>query len=75
MLNGALHYSTGTKRGSDIGFSSCAAPTSYSCLSISGAFQGLQGFQRCQERSGSSEVNPELENSPEREEHGDQVGS
>jgi len=56
LLNGALHYSTGTKRGLDIGFSSCAAPTSYSCLSISGAFQGLQGFWKCRKWSGSSEV-------------------
>jgi len=41
MLNGALHYSTGTERGLDIGFSSCTAPTLYSCLSISGVFWGL----------------------------------
>src|SRR5882724_3313604 len=36
MLNSALHYSTITERRSDIGFRLCAAPTSYSCLSISG---------------------------------------
>ena len=44
MLNGALHYSTRVKRGLDIGFSLCAAPTSYFCPSISGVFQVLQGF-------------------------------
>ena len=40
MLNGALHYSTGTKRDSDIGFSSSTAPISYSCPGNSGVFQG-----------------------------------
>ena len=35
--------------------------TSYLCPSILDA-----GFQKCQKRSGSSEVNPELEHSPER---------
>jgi len=39
--------------------------TSYLCTSISDVFQGLQGFQKCQERSGSLEVNPELKQSPE----------
>src|SRR5882724_6429383 len=34
--------------------------TSYLCLSISGAFWGLQGFQKCQKWSGSLEVNLEL---------------
>ena len=56
MLNSALHYSTGAERGSDMGFSLCAVPTSYFHLSISSALQGLQGFQKCWERSGSSEV-------------------
>ena len=59
MLNGTLHYSTRTKRSSDVGFSSCTAPTLYSCLSISGAFWGLQGFWKCQERSRSSEIIPD----------------
>ena len=36
MLIGALHYSTGSERGLDVGFSLCAVPTSYSCLSILG---------------------------------------
>ena len=59
MLNGwnsTLHYLTRAERGSDVGFSSCTAPTSYSCLSISGAFWGLQGFWKCRERSRSSEI-------------------
>ena len=75
MLNVALHYSTGTERSLDIGFSSCAAPTLYSCPSISGAFWGLWGFQKCQKWSGSSEVIWNLEYSPEREEHRGWVGS
>src|SRR5882724_10297979 len=54
--NSALHYLTGSERGSDIGFSSCATPTSYSCPSISGAFQELRGFQKCWKWSGSLEV-------------------
>ena len=54
--NGAQHYSTRTERGSDIGFSSCTVPTSYSCLSILGVFWEFQGFQKCQKWSGSSEV-------------------
>src|SRR5882724_5099078 len=54
--NGVLHYLTRTERGLDIGFSSCTAPTSYSCPSISGAFQGLQGFWKCQKWSGNLEV-------------------
>jgi len=54
--NGVLHYLTGTERGLDIGFSSCAEPTSYSCLSISGVFWGLQGFRKCQKWSGSLEL-------------------
>ena len=73
MLNSAVHYSLGTERGSDVGFSSCTVPTSYSCLRISGAFQGLQGFQKCQEWSGSLEVNLELKYCPERGECRDQV--
>jgi len=56
MLNGVLHYSTGTERSSDVGFSSCTVPTLYSCLRISGAFWGLQGFWKCWKQSGSSEV-------------------
>ena len=43
--------------------------TSYLCLSILGAFWELRGFQRCWERSGSLEVNLELECHPERGEH------
>ena len=39
--NSALHYLTRSKRGLDIGFSSCAAPTSCSCPSISGVFREL----------------------------------
>src|SRR5882724_8827670 len=73
LLNGALHYSTGTKRGLDIGFSLCAVPTLHSCPSISGVFWGLQGFWGCQERSGSLEVNLELEHHPERGECRGQV--
>jgi len=73
MLNSALHYSTRTERGSDVGFSSAL------CLpcTLVQVFQVRSGdsedFQRCQEKSGSSEVNLELECHPERGEHRGQV--
>ena len=69
IVNSALHHLTGAGRGSDIGFSSCTAPTSYSCLSISGAFWGLQGIPEVLEVVQEFGSNPELECSPERGEH------
>ena len=74
MLNGALHYSTGTERGSDVGFSSCTAPN-YLVL-VSKYFRCVLWTPRIlevSEWSGSSEVNPEWECSPERGEHRGQV--
>ena len=63
LLNGALHYSTGAKRGLDVGFSSCTAPTSYSCPRIPEVSEVVQEFRS----------NLELECHPEREEHRGQV--
>jgi len=50
MLNGALHYSTGTERGLDVGFSLCAAPN-YLIL-VSKYFGCILGTPRIPEVSG-----------------------
>ena len=70
MLNGALHYSTRSKRGSDIGFSSCTA-LKYLIL-VSENFGCILGTPRILEVSGEDwefRSNLELEHHPERGEH------
>ena len=75
MFFSALHYSTWTREGFWMLASACVLclTTSYLFPSISDVFRGLQGFQKCQNLSGSLELNLDLERSPERGECKGQV--
>jgi len=74
MLNGALHYSTGSENSLDVGFSSCAVPKYLILVSkYFGCILGTPRILEVSERSGSLEVNLELEHCPERGECRGQV--
>ena len=73
----ALHYSTWSQEGFQMLASALVLclTTSYSCLSISGAFWGLKGFPEMSEVVQEFRSKSRTEHIPERREHRGQVGS